>query len=80
MNEKLKERRKEFHLTMQDISDMIGISKGYYSLIERGERRVSYELAFKIATALKTKPDLIFLEYQSTLSKHIPAQREEAIK
>ncbi|EKQ20483.1 hypothetical protein LCAUCD174_1042 [Lacticaseibacillus paracasei] len=49
MNEKLKERRKEFHLTMQDISNMIGISKGYYSLIERGERRVSYELAFKIS-------------------------------
>ena len=41
MNEKLKERRKEFHLTMQDISNMMGISKGYYSLIERGERRVS---------------------------------------
>ena len=60
MNEKLKERRKEFHLTMQDISNMIGISKGYYSLIERGERRVSYELAFKNCHCIKNKAGSYF--------------------
>lgn len=69
MNSILRETRLKKGLTMQQIADKVGISKSYYSLIERGERRASYELTFEIAKILKTKPDCIFLEFQSTLSK-----------
>lgn len=70
MNDVLRKKRLSKGLTMQNMADKIGISKGYYSLIERGERRVSYELTFKIAKLLGTTPDRIFLDFQSTLSKH----------
>lgn len=67
MNNKLREARGT--RSQQEIATIVGITKGYYSLIERGERRVSYELAFDIANALNTKPDAIFLDFQSTKSK-----------
>ncbi len=69
MNHELRHQRLEKGYTMQDLANRVGISKSYYSLIERGERRVSYELTFKIANILNTKPDKIFLNFQSTLSK-----------
>lgn len=69
MNVELKRKRQKSGLTQQQIADEVGISKGYYSLIERGERRTSYELAFQIAQVLKTKPDAIFLSFESTKSK-----------
>ena len=69
MNDELRRRRLAKGYTMQDVANKAGISKSYYSLIERGERRVSYELTFKIAKVLNTKPDSIFLSFQSTLSK-----------
>lgn len=70
MNDALRTVRQNKGLTMQDVASKVGISKSYYSLIERGERRVSYELTFKIASVLGTTPDNIFLHFQSTLSKH----------
>ncbi|MCT2882634.1 helix-turn-helix domain-containing protein [Lentilactobacillus buchneri] len=70
MNDALRSKRQSKGMTMQDMANHVGISKSYYSLIERGERRVSYELTFKIANALNTTPDNIFLDFQSTLSKH----------
>lgn len=69
MNEILKKARKNCGFSQEQVASAAGISKGYYSLIEGGKRRVSYELAFEIAKALGTTPDSIFLEFQSTLSK-----------
>jgi putative transcriptional regulator len=69
LNEILKKARKNCGFSQEQVASAAGISKGYYSLIEGGKRRVSYELAFEIAKALGTTPDSIFLEFQSTLSK-----------
>lgn len=67
MNEELLKARGKH--TQEEIATAVGISKGYYSLIEGGKRRVSYELAYAIANVLHTKPDAIFLDFQSTKSK-----------
>lgn len=69
MNEELRDLRVKNNLRVQDMADLVGISKSYYSLIERGERRVSYDLAFRIANVFKLKPDDIFLDFQLTISK-----------
>lgn len=74
MNEQLQKTRKNAGFTQQDMANATGITKGYYSLIENGERRVSYELAFAIASKLATKPDTIFLDFQSTKSKQEAAR------
>ena len=72
MNDKLRKARGKH--SQEEIATAVGITKGYYSLIERGERRVSYELAYRIANVLNTTPDAIFLDFQSAKSK------KEAVK
>jgi repressor protein len=59
--EKLKKLRIKQKLTIYDISSKIGISPSHYSLIENGKRKLSYEMAIKIAKVFHTTPDKLFL-------------------
>lgn len=65
----LKDIRDNHHFTMEQMSKKIGISKSYYSMLEKGERNLSYDLAVKIASVFNKKPDDIFLQSKSTDSK-----------
>lgn len=52
------------------MSEVLGISKAFYSQIENGNRRLSYDMAVKIANIFKTKPDKLFYEeYINNLRK-----------
>lgn len=62
MNSKLKEIRMKNNYTSKDIADILGISKPFYSQIENGRRRLSYDMAVKIANIFKMKPDELFYE------------------
>lgn len=68
MYKKLKELRSENKLTTQNMADKLGISKPFYSQIENGVRRLSYDMAVRIAKIFDVKPDTIFyddhLEYK----------------
>jgi putative transcriptional regulator len=69
MNEELRRKRKQKGYTVRAVAEKVGITAGYYSMIENGKRRVNYPLAFRIAKVFGTQPDSLFLEFQSTLSK-----------
>lgn len=69
MIEHLKQIREENQMTIQEIANEIGISKGYYSMIENGKRGLSYNLAVKIAQVFNMKPDDIFLASKLTNEK-----------
>lgn len=58
----LKEIRSSNNLTYQFMADALGISKTYYWQIENNTRKLSYEMAIKIASIFKTTPDKIFYE------------------
>lgn len=60
--QKLKELRKANKLTHQMMANELNISKPFYWQIENNKRRLSYNMAVKIATILKTKPDDIFYD------------------
>jgi putative transcriptional regulator len=65
MTTSLKKIREFQGLTQQQVAERVGITKGYYSLIENGKRGKngpSYDLATKIAEVFDMKPDDIFLE------------------
>lgn len=62
MNTKLKELRMKNNYTSKDIADILGISKPFYSQIENGRRRLSYDMAVRISKIFKMKPDQIFYE------------------
>jgi len=68
--EKLKHIRTTEGLTYQQVADKVGISKEYYWMIENGKRRLTYELAVKIAKVFKASPDYIFLDNKLTVSEH----------
>lgn len=58
----LKELRNKDGFSTRDMANMLGISKAFYSQIENRKRRLSYDLAVKIANIFKVKPDFIFYE------------------
>lgn len=62
MNSKLKKIRLKNNYTSKDIADILGISKPFYSQIENGRRRLTYDMAVRIATIFKMKPDELFYE------------------
>lgn len=61
MYQKLKELRKKKRYTSKDMSEMLGISKPFYSQIENQTRKLSYDMAVQIANIFNRTPDFIFL-------------------
>jgi putative transcriptional regulator len=59
---KLYELRTKNKLSMADIAKKIKISTPYYCQLENKQKRLSYEMVLKIATALNTKPDDLFYD------------------
>jgi putative transcriptional regulator len=65
MHTTLKELRIKNKYTVRDMAKKLKISPSYYNLLEKGTRTLSYEMAKKIATIFKKKPDKIFyLDYK----------------
>lgn len=65
---KLKKIRIINKLTHQTMADTLKISKSFYWQIENNKRRLSYDMAIKIADIFKTTPDELFYdEYKQTL-------------
>lgn len=59
MNGLMRIRRKHKY-TSSYMAERLSISKPFYWQIEHGHRRLTYEMAIKIANIFKVKPDDIF--------------------
>lgn len=59
---KLRKMRNERKYTVKYMADILKISKPFYSQLETGSRRLSYDMAVKIAKIFDCKPDDIFYE------------------
>ena len=57
---KLKEKRYSKKYTNKIMAEKLGISKAFYCQIENGSRKLSYEMAVKIADIFNCKPDNLF--------------------
>lgn len=62
MRSKLKELRQSKRLTSKKMAERLGISIPFYSQIENRQRRLTYDMAVRIADIFKTRPDKIFYE------------------
>lgn len=60
--EKLRLLRLESKFTHQMMADMLHISKPFYWQIEHKQKRLSYEMAVKIALIFGLKPDDLFYD------------------
>jgi len=59
---KVVEVRKANGFSLQDMADVLGVSKTFYWQIENEKRRLSYINAIKIANKLNVKPDFLFYD------------------
>ncbi len=66
MLDRLRAVRQAAKVKQVQIARKLGISKQLYSAIERGQRRLTYDMAVAIARELNTTPDKIFLVEEST--------------
>ena len=69
MLRKLKELRKQYNLTTQDMANKLHISKPFYSQLENQNRRLTYDMAVRISEIFNMKPDDIFYEYYNIRKK-----------
>lgn len=60
--EKLRELRLQNKFTNQLMADMLGISKPYYWQIEHNQKRLSYDMAIKMAEIFHLRPDDLFYD------------------
>ena len=54
--------RKQNHLSMADIANQLDISTAYYCQLETKKKRLSYEMAIRIANVFHLTPDDIFFD------------------
>ncbi|WP_423189457.1 helix-turn-helix transcriptional regulator [Alkalibacterium sp. f15] len=66
--ERLKGLRLDKGETLKEVAESISISTEYYWMLENGKRKLSYELAVKIANHFHKTPDDIFLSLELTTS------------
>lgn len=52
----LRRYRDAADLSQQQLVDRVGISKGFYSLLERGKRAPNLDMIIRIALALDVRP------------------------
>ena len=62
MYNRLKMKRLEKGYSGIYMAEQLGICKMYYYQLEKGERRLSYDMAIKIANIFDMKPDELFYE------------------
>lgn len=61
MPNKIKQRREELQLTQADLAKLVGVSTGYINRIEKETRDINVKLAIRIARALNSTVEDIFL-------------------
>lgn len=59
---KLQGYRESYNYSFDKMAKKLGISKTFYWQIEKGKRRLSYDMAIRIAEIFDLKPDDLFYE------------------
>lgn len=61
MKNKIKELRARYDLTQEQLADKVGVTRMTIVFLEKGKYNPSIKLAYKIAVALKTTIDDLFI-------------------
>ncbi len=66
MGDRIKETRKEHHLTQEQLAEMLDVSLEYISQIERGLKMPSMQLFIKLVEVLDVSADYLLRDTVST--------------
>jgi len=70
--QRIRQIREQKDLTQTQLAQRLGRTKQWLSELERGNVRLSYEMAVAVASQFGTTPDAIFLPDQSTSETAAP--------
>lgn len=74
---KLREMRIKKRYTTKQMSEMLNISKPFYCQIENQKRRLSYDMAVRIAEIFHVRPDTIF--YKDYVSQNHEQDQDQIV-
>lgn len=79
---KLKQARVRSGMSQEELANRVHLSVSMIQSIENGRRDGSTKTLIALAAALNTTPNDLLYGIDNTIStsKHIPTQREEAVK
>lgn len=79
---KLKQARVRSGISQEELANRVHLSVSMIQSIENGRRDGSTKTLIALAAALNTTPNDLLYGIDNTIStsKHVPAQREEAVK
>lgn len=80
---KIRQLRNKRGVTVKDLADMVGMSAGYLSEVERGKSAVSGELLMRVGSALQTTAGVLLGEEPDSEDRNtveIPEALSEAAK
>ena len=69
MYQKLRSLRLKKGYRTGQMAEFLGISKAFYSQIENGKRKLSYDMAVEIARIFHLQPDSVF--YHDHITKEV---------
>ena len=72
MGKRIKQRRKELHLTQEALAQQAGISTAFYGHIERGSRIASLDTLLSLCIALDVSMDFIIGRADINITKALP--------
>jgi putative transcriptional regulator len=61
MKTRIKEFRARYDLTQKQLAEMVGVRRETIVFLEKGKYNPSLELAYRVAKALKTKIEELFI-------------------
>lgn len=70
LGQRVRNIRIKHEMTLEDLGERLGKSKQYMSELERGNIRLTYEMAVAIAQVFKTTPDGFLLPQKSKNMGH----------
>ncbi|HBF4280943.1 TPA: helix-turn-helix transcriptional regulator [Clostridioides difficile] len=71
LGERIRERRKELGITIEQLAERVGIGYNHLSNIERGRKIPSLETFIKIVNELDTTSDIILKNYVKYAKPHL---------
>ncbi len=72
----LRRRRKEAHLTQDDVASRVGLARTSITNIEQGRQHVSLHMVYELASAIGARPQDLLPEKNILLQQNLELERK----
>lgn len=80
LGQRLRQQRQKKGLTMEQLAEMVGLSKNYISLIERGQKLPSMATLIKIVNSLHISADILLCDEVESVNCVVDEELDQRIK